>query len=98
MLVTMTAFGPTLNALAPDGLAEAAPRAASALRPAPAPPQLSPAAADLLAEIRLHEGEALPEAPPLFKLTVAVGVAILAVGGWGVVDRLAAAARLLGWA
>ena len=40
---------------------------------------------DLLREIRVHEGEAVENPPLLFKLTVAVGCAMIAGGLLGII-------------
>jgi hypothetical protein len=90
MLVTMTAFGPALKSL--DVAPSRPPRQVGA-RPAPTQ-ELTPAAAELLAEIRLHEGE--PVATPLMlKLTIAVGFGLLTAAATGIAARLVEAAGLL---
>lgn len=80
MLVMMTAFGPKMR------ITE---------RPTAQVPQLSPAAADLLAEIRAEEGERVADPPLLFKVVVTAGVGILGAGVAGLVAGLIDVARLL---
>jgi len=89
MLVTMTAFGPALKSL---DAAPSRPRPVEA-RPAPSL-ELTPAAAEFLAEIRLHEGEPVA-APLMLKLTIAVGFGMLTAAATGIAVRLVEAAGLL---
>jgi hypothetical protein len=89
MLVTMTAFGPALKSL------DAVPSQPRPVKARPAPSQeLTPMAAELLAEIRLHEGEPVPT-PLMLKLTMALGFAMLTAAATGIVARLVDVAGLL---